>query len=61
MAFATAATIAPESMVFGCNTIVDTLTYASTLSEESLAFMVSVVSFLVTNKTQGNNQGRLKR
>lgn len=39
MAFATATTIVPLSMIFGCGVIVDTLLYGSTLLEESLAFM----------------------
>ena len=35
MAFAVAATIAPISMVFECDTLVDILPYGSALLEES--------------------------
>ena len=42
VAFATATTITPLSMVFGCGAIVDTLPYGSILLEESLAFMMNV-------------------
>ena len=39
MAFAEATTIAPLSMVFGCDIIVNIFSYVSVLLEESLAFM----------------------
>ena len=42
MPFVVVATIAALSMVFGCGAIVDILSYASALLEESLAFMGSV-------------------